>query len=530
MDAGLRYKILIADDEHWTREKLRTMIRWEEYGLQFMEPAVDGEDVLRKIEIDKPDILITDINMPFINGVELLNKLNQEHPEIITFVISGYNDFDYVKEAFMAGTINYLTKPVAKIDLIQALSKALEIISSRAAEQEEILEAASLIEDREFSLLVEREETLFTPPNNICSNNDFAGSSLILIKFHQMKEVLRAYEYKRNRLSIAIKTEIKRLLDDEDVIVFNHTYRSNEFLAITDMNADKMVQIARKLVVVLYNLTKSVITICISQRSYSLDSIHVAYVETVALLMDRGFTKHNEVVIAGAERIQKNGEGISSRVSQEQENQLKSHLRSGNKLAIRRLIFDSIGIKYCQEKKWGYLEVKQTVKKIANILSEYAATYIQPKELVDMESMVFQADKIVEMLDNTALCEALEAIIELTVIENRETATETMKDIVKQAADYIDEYYYEDISLTGLANQYNVEPSYFSKLFRQQIGETLMVYLTKVRIEKAKTYMKDPTINLTEISFMVGYDDYSYFSRVFRKIIGMSPRDYRNRI
>ena len=128
------------------------------------------------------------------------------------------------------------------------------------------------------------------------------------------------------------------------------------------------------------------------------------------------------------------------------------------------------------------------------------------------------------------LHKGLEAIIELTVIENRETATETMKDIVKQAADYIDEYYYEDISLTGLANQYNVEPSYFSKLFRQQIGETLMVYLTKVRIEKAKTYMKDPTINLTEISFMVGYDDYSYFSRIFRKIIGMSPRDYRNRI
>lgn len=70
-----RYKILIADDEYWTREKLRTMLQWEAYGLEFLEPAVDGEDVLTKIAEEKPDILITDINMPFLNGVELLNIL-----------------------------------------------------------------------------------------------------------------------------------------------------------------------------------------------------------------------------------------------------------------------------------------------------------------------------------------------------------------------------------------------------------------------------------------------------------------------
>ena len=167
-----RYKILIADDEYWTREKLRTMLQWEAYGLEFLEPAVDGEDVLTKIAEKKPDILITDINMPFLNGVELLNILQRDYPEIVTFVVSGYDDFSYVKDTFLAGAINYLLKPVTKIDLVGALTKALEIISGRQSEREEarkqkleILKASSLIEDREFSRLLEREELPYSPPN-----------------------------------------------------------------------------------------------------------------------------------------------------------------------------------------------------------------------------------------------------------------------------------------------------------------------------------------------------------------------------
>lgn len=92
-----KYKILIADDEYWTREKIRRMIQWDKYGLLFLEPAVDGEDVLRKMEEHHPDIVITDINMPYLDGVELLRILQEKYPEVVTFVISGYDDFDYVK-------------------------------------------------------------------------------------------------------------------------------------------------------------------------------------------------------------------------------------------------------------------------------------------------------------------------------------------------------------------------------------------------------------------------------------------------
>lgn len=151
-----KYKVLIADDEYWTREKLRNMILWEKYGLEFLEPAVNGEDALQSIEEYRPDILITDINMPFLDGVQLLTEVGKKYPDIVTFVISGYDDFDYVRDTFMSGAINYLVKPVTKIELIKAVVKALEKISERENEQLELLKAASVIQDSEFSQMIQR--------------------------------------------------------------------------------------------------------------------------------------------------------------------------------------------------------------------------------------------------------------------------------------------------------------------------------------------------------------------------------------
>ena len=93
----MKYKVLAADDEFWSRENIRNLIPWEEYSLEFLEPACDGEEVMERIEEEKPDIILTDINMPFLSGLELLERLQKEYPEIITVAISGYDDFDKVK-------------------------------------------------------------------------------------------------------------------------------------------------------------------------------------------------------------------------------------------------------------------------------------------------------------------------------------------------------------------------------------------------------------------------------------------------
>lgn len=157
------YNLLVADDEYWIREKIRKMIDWEKYSIVFMKPAENGEEVLERIPREKPDILITDINMPFVNGVDLVKAVRNNYPEIIVFVLSGYDDFQYVRETLMAGAINYLLKPVSKIDMIRAVSNALEMIGKREQDKEQILKTASMIQDRELSMLVQKEHASFAP-------------------------------------------------------------------------------------------------------------------------------------------------------------------------------------------------------------------------------------------------------------------------------------------------------------------------------------------------------------------------------
>lgn len=530
-----RYKVLVADDEYWTREKLRTMLQWEEYGLTFLEPAADGEEVLAKIQQDQPDILITDINMPFLNGVELLAILQKQYPQIVTFVISGYDDFAYVKDTFMAGAINYLLKPVTKIDLVGALTKALQIISGRQSEQEEarrqklqILKASSLIEDREYSRLLEREDAAFAKIPPPIQAPDLAGTSLMLIKIHYLKNLARSCGYDMNLLSYSVKKELGRFFDQDGVLIFNHIYRSNEFLVISELDPESMKRAAERVMAWLSKEAQSPLTICISGRNYTMDSIYMAYVQTVAMLMERSYSRTSEV--KRAQEAQKGTARISGRLGEEQEKQFKSLLRKGNRGGIRKLIFDTIGLRSCQEQPWGYLEVKQTVKKLLNLFMDWAAGHMEPRELVDLESMADQADKTVESLDAQALCEVLEDVLTFVVPEAKEAPTDSVKDIVRQAVAYVDAHYFEDISLASLAGQFHVEGSYFSRVFRQETGKTIMVYITGKRMEKAIEYMKDPGINLTEIAFLVGYDDYTYFSRVFRKAMGVSPREYRSRV
>ena len=122
----------------------------------------------------------------------------------------------------------------------------------------------------------------------------------------------------------------------------------------------------------------------------------------------------------------------------------------------------------------------------------------------------------------------MEEVIDYMICGKDLAATDSMKDIVHRAAAYVDRHYAEELTLTSLAERYHVESTYFSRMFRQETGKNLILYITEKRIEKAREYIEKTDMNLTEAAFLVGYDDYTYFSRVFKKSTGHSPREYRS--
>lgn len=531
------YKVLIADDEYWTREKLRTMIDWPRYSLSCLEPAADGEEVLERLDQEQPDILITDINMPFVNGVELLQTIRDKYPAIVTFVISGYDDFPYVKDTFMAGSINYLVKPITKIDLVNALSKALEIISSRQADarqrqeqQSQLLKAASLLQDREFSQLLEREDSSFTPSITMNNNMDFAGMSLMLIKIHDMGKLAGSYNHDMNLLSYSAKKEIRRCLKSDDPYVFNHVYRPNEFAVISELDNQELMERAHNMIVQLKPLFQSPLSIMLSGHSYSLDSIHEAYIQDVSLLMTRVYTPEDVLLVSDRAGGPGEPRRIGNRFGDSQAKELKELVRHKNRSAAENLVFQKTGLANCVSGRWEYLEVKQTVKRILNALSEAMDGSIKPEEAAILENMAGMADRITEYLDGDRLCEAIREVMDFCMAVGYEETTPTVSGIMRQAAAYIDENYNEDLSLAFLARKFGMESTYFSRTFRREMGENLMLYITRKKMERAERYIRESDISLTEIAFMAGYDDYAYFSRVFRKTYGKSPRDYRNTV
>lgn len=522
-----KYKVLIADDEYWTREKLKRMIPWEKYSLELLPPAVDGEDVLKKMEEEVPDILITDIDMPFVSGTELLSIVQEKYPGVISFVVSGYNDFAYVRDSFMAGSINYLMKPVTKMDLVNALVKALQMIGEREHEQRRLQEAASYIQDEEFSEMIAHRQLPLASSVSANTYMDLAGISLMLLKIHNLQESVRSGFTSRNGFSFQMKEKIRGLLRSEKAIVFNYIYHSNEFLIITEMGGQELSSSAERLMTGMSEFLQTNLTLCISAHSYTMESIHMAYMETIGLLMERKFCKRDEIMICG-----KNGESrdkLTLHFDEEREKQVSFYLAARDGEGVCRAILEETGLAACEEQGWSYLEVKQTVRQTMNMLQDFAVRECGREKAIDIENVTESLDKTVESLDIGSVCDMIREVVSMLVPEKKEAATDSMKSIVQEAAVWIDKHFYEELTLTTLAEQFHVEHSYFSRVFRQEIGESPVLYITGKRMEKAKQYIEEGKKNLTEVAFMVGYDDYTYFSRVFRKNTGMSPRDYRNR-
>lgn len=530
------FKILIADDEYWSREKLRNMIDWKSYGLTLLEPASDGEEVLARMAKERPDILITDMNMPFVSGVDLLQEIQMKYPDTIPFVISGYDDFEYVRDSFLAGSINYLVKPVNRIDLVNAVVKALDMVAQRNVQkkeekqrQEEFLKASSIIQDREFSQLLEQKKMSHSTVM-MSGKMDFTGAKMILIKIHDMAGMAVHFHYDMNLLSFKLKQKIKEMLNIKDIVIFNYIYRSNEFVLLFEGKGTGLSEAAKRLNRGLGELTASPVSIVINEHTCSMDNIYQAYVQSVALLMTRKYTLESVVIRSGKQEEETEEERVYSRISEAQMKELRTLWKTGNKKAIRKMIFGNIGIRDCSRQQWQYLEVKQTVHRIVNTWEEAMTGNQEKQNYLDYEGMVEAADKAVEQLDALYLCEILDEMIELAADAAQEEYLEAASNLVRQAAAYIDACYFEPLTLSGLAEKYHVENSYFSRIFRKEMGETLIHYLTRTRIEKAKEHIRSGDTNLAEVAFMVGYDDYTYFNKVFRKMTGVSPREYKQKL
>ena len=537
---SMKYKVLAADDEFWSRENIRSLILWEEYSLEFLEPACDGEEVLERIPEEKPDIILTDINMPFLSGLELLQRLQNEYPNIVTIAISGYDDFDKVKGVFVSGGLDYLLKPVGKEELVKVLTKALGVLEERenAKKHDETSriqehKLSSFLEDSEYSALLSGK--LYgqsASQTHVSSTNTFSEVATLMVKFYNIAEIAEQFDHDNLQMSWSIKSRLRELTGtDGNAIIFNNSNKMSEFLIVKTADAKELRALAENILKEFPLEEYGPVSVVLHEQTSSLDDIGTVYRELISTLVTRPFSRSHCILSCPEEKNTVEMQTIGKSAPAHMETELYHLLSTGQKSETEKLIFRTCDFKHCDDGTWSYLDVKQYVGRITGILYRYVQEKC-PELTAQAEEAMDNIDYYMKCLNAPSLFASLKILLD-SLWESGEDKGADSSSVVQQVEQihrYIEQSYHENITLTALAEQYHMDASYLSRIFSQKYGETIIAFLTRIRMEKAAELMKDQDKKLETISFLVGYDDYNYFSRVFRKKMGCSPREYRNNL
>lgn len=540
-------KIFLAEDEVVVRETIKRMIPWEELGFELVGEAADGEMALPLLIRQQPDLLITDIKMPFMDGLTLARLAKKEIPGLKVVILSGYDDFNYAKQAIGIGVEDYLLKPITKNALIERLSEIRSRYEHEKTQKEyyekfqremqayeknssrdffealvdgsmDMMEVYKRAEKLGLDIVAEAYNVLIFTMN---CDEDFSGQrdeyssweaeSLELLESffagHSSAMLFRSniFSYgvllKGQRETIEENTracvdEIRRILSRQDG-------RREWFLAV-GQSVERLSQIQKS-----YHTASR----AFSQRYlYDENILYYDEMETMehpggqAETEDNAYLQKVDVNALNPAILQK---FLSNGLQEETENFVKDYFYAIGQEPMESLVF----------RNYVILNVRFSV--ISFIKGLGCDT--NEMESADTEEVLAESGKNME----SAIAYAKKMISQAIEIRDQNSGNKN-RSILKTAVDFIDSHYMdEEISLNTVANVANVSSNHFSALFSQNMGQTFIEYLTTLRMNKAKELLRCTGMRSSEIAGEIGYKDAHYFSYLFKKTQGMTPSDYR---
>lgn len=540
-------KIFLAEDEVVVRETIKRMIPWEELGFELVGEAADGEMALPLLIRQQPDLLITDIKMPFMDGLTLARLAKKEIPGLKVVILSGYDDFNYAKQAIGIGVEDYLLKPITKNALIERLSEirsryehektqkeyyekfqremqAYEKNSSRdffealVGGSMDMMEVYKRAEKLGLDIVAETYNVLIFTMN---CDEDFSGQrdeyssweaeSLELLENffagHSSAMLFRSNIFSYGVLlkgqRETIEENTRACVDEIRKILSRQDGRREWFLAV-GQSVDRLSQIQKS-----YHTASR----AFSQRYlYDENILYYDEMETMehpggqAETEDNAYLQKVDVNALNPAILQK---FLSNGLQEETENFVKDYFYAIGQEPMESLVF----------RNYVILNVRFSV--ISFIKGLGCDT--NEMESADTEEVLAESGKNME----SAIAYAKKMISQAIEIRDQNSGNKN-RSILKTAVDFIDSHYMdEEISLNTVANVANVSSNHFSALFSQNMGQTFIEYLTTLRMNKAKELLRCTGMRSSEIAGEIGYKDAHYFSYLFKKTQGMTPSDYR---
>ncbi|KOP65134.1 AraC family transcriptional regulator [Bacillus sp. FJAT-18019] len=532
-------RVLIVDDEQHVREAVGLLADWERHGITEIDQAVDGEEAVRLIEERKPQIVMTDMRMPRINGIELLSWLHTTKPDIKVLVISGYDDFEYVRHTIRSGGIDYILKPVDPDSLNEALSKAVQAWQLEEEKRQRITkqniemnQMAPLYMDRLFSDLINgygsRENIVSQLRSRVPLPAAGMECNVAVLRDDQFDEgLLSKFRNKRQLLSFTLINICNELLKDQG-IAFRHIDKPGEVILLCWNPRLPFNDILERINDGFYSILRRKSHFGAAKMNSFPDDLPKVYSAAIQALCSRNLLTGKSWL--HRERAIESENSRSLRLSSYEE-QFKLAALSGNKERIeaatdewlrdvkeRDLVSPEHLVRWNSE--WDWIQYHWTENEVKSTQEPVEDTEISqdlPYALPYSEEGMICWDRWREQISGR-LYAASRVLTQLHSKDNH---------IIHDIAQYLEQHYHEEISLQQIAGRFFLSREYISRKFKQEFGVTLSDFLGRIRINKAKALLLNPQIRIVQIAEMIGYQDEKYFSKVFKKLEGITPNEYR---
>lgn len=526
------YKIMLADDEGIVIDSMKFIIEKEFGDSCIIEYAKTGRSVIELAETFRPDIAVMDIQMPGINGIEAMKEIRTFSRSTVFIVMSAYDKFDYAKEAIKLGVMEYITKPMDRNRIVAALNKAMKQIDSDREKRSNELIIKEKLETVEpiiesgliYNILLQEHFK-----EDIESYMSILG---LKQKYGYMLAVVCGDEQEGNHMTNAIGSsvrmsskynEVREVLKEQFHCVVG-TMMANKiavFIPCDAVNDDynertELINRIREMVRILRKKTDINFRIGIGGTK-PVEEMIESYREALkALVATTGTVAHAKDLPIACE--------YEDTYPIELEHSLFEKLTNGNHDGA------------CADAERFYNWMMETsasnimsirLKALEFVLRAESISYSNGGKLYKFDSRDEYLPQIMETNDLEQIKRWFVSKISNAcndIITKREERSSSTIEIAKE---YINNNFSKDISLDDVSRSVNISSYYFSKIFKEETGENFIEYLTSIRIEKAKELLSNSDYSMKEICAMCGYSDPNYFSRSFKKNVGVTPTEYK---
>ena len=475
-------KVLIVDDEPTIREGLPYIIDWQDYGFEIVGAAQNGKEGMKLIQKYQPDLVITDIRMPEMDGLEMIQAAKQRGDTFYSIILSGYSDFTYAQKAIRLGTVSYLLKPIDEDELTDILQGIRRIEKTKKPKLD---------------------------PSEMLKRNIFEGDQTSLSQEYSLASLIR---FSTQPAAEIFQTWME---GHESILCYLLTYDDYTYVLVLILDSFNLGIVEEEL---LRLAQKEEEVILQSSWMHKGNSLKQLYSE-IRSLKDITFS-YSKLGVITNERIA--SIQLQSIFTENiTEYLLIDILNNGNLSDSLNKYKENFFNKSMQENEIKWVVINDFHEVVDNVIEN-----IHPLKRERFQEMIQHVQECI------AGSKTLEELME--VIKNRyhllqQVVNESLNRIntIQEIEQYTKKHYTEDLNLKIISEHFNYNNAYIGKKFKQETGKTYSQYLDEIRMGKAKQLLKDSNLMIYEIAQRTGYANLDYFYKKFKRFCGMSPNEYR---